>query len=391
MTAPDDRRPAARSAVDLADLHAAARAVLDPAVRDFVDGGSGSESTLTANRSAFTELALIPRVLTGSGAADTAARLVGTAAALPVAVAPMAYQRLLHEEGELAAARAARARGIPYVISTLSSHPLEAIADVGADTWFQLYCLRDRAKNDELVARAEAAGCRALMVTVDVPLMGRRLRDVRNGFALPPHIRAANLDTGPGGRPVTAPESGSDRTTDPGNEAHRRIGGASALAVHTSAAFAPALSWPDLERLRRRTSLPLVVKGLLDPRDARAAADLGADAVVVSSHGGRQLDGVRPSLSALPEVVAAVAGDCEVLLDSGIRSGTDVLKALALGARGVLLGRPVLWGLAADGEAGVDRVLDLLHTELAEAMTLAGCADLAAARLLRTERLATRA
>nr|WP_223243499.1 alpha-hydroxy acid oxidase [Streptomyces sp. CBMA123] len=368
-------------------IRAAARAVLDPAVWDFVDGGSGTESTLAANRTAFAELALVPRVLTGATAADTAERLVGTAAAMPVAVAPMAYQRLLHEEGEAAAARAARTHGVPYVISTLSSHPLEAVTATGADTWFQLYCLRDQAKNDELVGRAEAAGCRALMVTVDVPLMGRRLRDVRNGFALPPHVRAANLDAGPGPGPGSGPDTGPG----PDSEAHRRIGGTSALAVHTSAAFAPALSWPDLERLRRRTTLPLVVKGLLDPRDARTAADLGADAVVVSSHGGRQLDGARPSLAALPEVVAAVSGDCEVLLDSGIRTGTDVLKALALGARGVLLGRPVLWGLAAGGEAGAARVLDLLHTELAEAMTLAGCADLAAARLLRTERLAPRA
>ncbi|MFG2197133.1 alpha-hydroxy acid oxidase [Streptomyces sp. NPDC048639] len=366
MTATDDRPAAA--AVSLEDVRATARTALDPGVWDFVDGGSGTESTLAANRAAFAELALVPRVLTGVTAADTTVQLAGTTAAMPVAIAPMAYQRLLHDEGELAAARAARTSGVPYIVSTLSSHRLEDIAAIGADTWFQLYCLRDQAKNDELVDRAETVGCRALMVTVDVPLMARRQRDIRNSFALPEHIRAVNLDSGPGG------------------QVQRRVDGASALAVHTAAAFAPGLSWTDLERLRRRTSLPLVVKGVLDPRDARMAADLGVDSIVVSSHGGRQLDGVQPSLRALPGVVAA-SGECEVLLDSGVRNGTDVLKALALGARGVLLGRPVLWGLAAGGETGVAEVLGLLRTELAEAMTLAGCGDPAAATRLRTERL----
>ncbi|WP_369825154.1 alpha-hydroxy acid oxidase [Kitasatospora sp. Root107] len=371
MTTIDDRTTTYTS-VALADIRAAARAVLDPQVWDFVEGGSGTESTLAANRTAFTELTVTPRVLTGVTAADTTARLVGTEAAMPVAVAPMAYQRLLHEEGELAAARAARASGVPYVVSTLSSHRLEDIAATGADTWFQLYCLRDPARNHELIRRAEDAGCRALMVTVDVPLMARRPRDVRNGFALPAHVQAANLATGPG------------------TEAHRRVDGASALAVHTDAAFAPGLTWRDLESLRRRTTLPLVVKGVLDPRDARAAVDIGADAVVVSSHGGRQSDGAPPSMRALPAVAQAVSGDCEILLDSGVRSGLDVLKALALGAHGVLLGRPVLWGLAAHGEDGVAAVLSLLHTELAEAMTLAGCAGPAAAAALRTERPGTR-
>lgn len=369
MTAIDDREAAAAPAVSLDDVRAAARAALDPHVWDFVDGGSGTESTLAANRAAFAELTLVPRVLTGTTVPHTAVELVGTAAAMPVAVAPMAYQRLLHDEGELSAARAAGTRGIPYIVSTLSSYSLEDIAATGTPTWFQLYCLRDQAKNDELVGRAEEAGCQALMITVDVPLMARRLRDVRNGFALPPHVRAANLGSGSS------------------SKAHFGVDGASALAVHTSDAFAPGLSWPDVERLRRRTTLPLIIKGILDPRDARTAADLGVDAVVVSSHGGRQLDGAQPSLRALPGIVAAVSGDCEVLLDSGVRDGTDVLKALALGARGVLFGRPILWGLACGGEAGVAEVLALLHTELTEAMTLAGCGDPAAAARLRTERL----
>ncbi|WDG32589.1 alpha-hydroxy acid oxidase [Streptomyces sp. CA-278952] len=354
--------------VCLDDVRADARAVLDPGVWDFVEGGSGTEAVLAANRAAFADIALVPRVLTGVAEADTRTRLLGSHAAMPVAVAPMAYQRLVHEDGELATALAARTAGVPFVVSTLSSHRVEDIAATGATTWFQLYCLRDRAKNHELVARAEAAGCEALMVTVDVPLMGRRLRDVRNGFTLPRHVRAANLDSGPA------------------TEAHRRFGGGSALAVHTSSAFAPGLNWRDLAELRARTSLPVVVKGILDQRDARAAVDVGADAVVVSNHGGRQLDGAVPSARALPAVAEAVGGDCEVLLDSGVRGGMDVLKALALGARGVLLGRPVLWGLAAGGERGVEQVLGLVRTELGQGMTLAGCADATAAAALRTER-----
>ncbi|MGP3948723.1 alpha-hydroxy acid oxidase [Streptomyces sp. 7N604] len=367
MTAPEGVKAARTVCLD--DVRAAAEAALGTGDWDFVEGGSGTEAVLAANRAAFADVALVPRVLTGVAEADTGARMIRSDAAMPVAVAPMAYQRLVHEDGELATARAARSAGVPFVVSTLSSHRVEDIAATGATTWFQLYCLRDRGKNHELVARAEAAGCEALMVTVDVPLMGRRLRDVRNGFALPDHVRAANLDTGPG------------------TEAHRRFGGASALAVHTSAAFAPGLSWRDLADLRGRTSLPLVVKGILDQRDARAAVDAGADAVVVSNHGGRQLDGAVPSVRALPAVAEAVSGDCEVLLDSGVRSGTDVLRALALGARGVLLGRPVLWGLAAGGEQGVDQVLALVRTELAQSMTLAGCADVGAVAGLRTERM----
>ncbi|MEU6482650.1 alpha-hydroxy acid oxidase [Streptomyces sp. NPDC046887] len=365
-TAPAVTAPAA---VCLEDIRTAARAALDPAVWDFVEGGSGSEAVLAANRAAFADIALVPRMLTGVVEADPRARLVRSDAALPVAVAPMAYQRLVHRDGELAAARAARAAGVPFVVSTLSSHRLEDIAATGATTWFQLYWLRDRGRNHELIARAEAARCQALMVTVDVPLMGRRLRDVRNGFTLPHHVRAANLDTGP--------ES----------EAHRGYGGDSALAVHTSAAFAPGMSWRDLAELRARTSLPLVVKGVLDPRDARTAVESGADAVVVSNHGGRQLDGAVPSLRALPAVAEAVSTECDVLLDSGVRGGTDVLRALALGARGVLLGRPVLWGLAAHGEHGVRRVLSLVRGELAQGMALAGCADVRAVAGLRTERM----
>ena len=354
--------------LSVADVTRLAEDRLPKELWDFVSGGSGAETTLAANRAALDTVAVLPRVLGGFADASPATRLLGTDASLPLAVAPMAYQRLLHPDGELAVAEAAEIAGVPYVVSTLSSVRLEEIAKVGAATWFQLYWLRSRPLVEDLVARAEEAGCRALMVTVDVPIMGRRLRDLRNSFVLPDEVVAANLEEGSAGR------------------AHELVDGGSAIAAHTAEAFAPNLGWADLEWLRTRTRLPLVVKGVLDPRDAARAVESGVDAVVVSNHGGRQLDGAAPSIDALPAVVDAVGGRCEVLLDSGIRSGTDILRALALGARGVLVGRPVLYGLAAGGVRGVGQVLSLLATELRDAMTLAGCADVAAARTVSTVR-----
>nr|WP_202894042.1 alpha-hydroxy acid oxidase [Kribbella italica] len=343
---------AGAGALCLADYESLAGGLLSAPVGDFISGGSGAELTLRGNRSALDRVRITPRVMAGVEAADPSGRLVGSASEMPVAVAPMAYQRLVHPEGELELAQAAADAGVPYVISTLSSYPLEKIP---GECWFQLYWLRDRAVVEGLVDRA--AGCSALVVTVDVPVMGRRLRDVRNGFALPDDVVAANLQTT--------------------REAHAAVPGVSAVAAHTASAFSPTVSWDDLEWLKRRTELPLVVKGILDPRDARRAAEIGATAVVVSNHGGRQLDGAVASIDALPEVVDAVGNDIDVLMDSGIRSGTDVLKALAVGASGVLIGRPLLWALAVDA---CDEAFGLLRTEVTDAMLLAGCADLAAVK-----------
>jgi 4-hydroxymandelate oxidase len=250
--------------------------------------------------------------------------------------------------------------------STLGSTPVEEVAAVGAEVWFQLYWLRDQALVTDLVCRARDAGCTALVVTVDVPILGRRFRDLRNAFRLPPEVVAANLA---GGRDDLA---------------HTGTPGVSAMAAHTGAVFAPALRWSDLEWLRGETDLPLVIKGVLDPRDAALAVAAGADAVVVSNHGGRQLDGAPASVTMLPEVVEAVGDRAQVLLDSGIRGGTDVLRALALGASGVLVGRPLLWALAAGGRPAAEQALDLLAGELRDALALAGCADPAEARTLRT-------
>ncbi|MEU7019305.1 alpha-hydroxy acid oxidase [Streptomyces sp. NPDC046203] len=352
-------RPAVQATepLTLADVEDRARAVLAPEVYDFVAGGSGAESTLDANRAAFDRCHLVPRVLSGVGTADTTTTLLGVPASLPVVVAPMAFHAVVHPDGEPAVARAAAAAGLPFTGATLAGCPLDELEVPGGTLFFQLYWLRDRARTEWLIDEAERLGARALMLTVDVPFMGRRLRDLRNGFAVPAHAAPVNL---PGGQ----------------------RGGGQSVGAHAAAVIDPTLTWSDLEWLRRRTRLPLVLKGILDPADARRAADLGADGLVVSNHGGRQLDGAVPGLLALPAIRDEVGDACEVLVDSGVRSGTDVLRALALGASGVLLGRPVLWGLAVGGEQGVSGVLELLRTELATSMALAGAPDVSAAARL---------
>ncbi|MFF3731970.1 aminotransferase class I/II-fold pyridoxal phosphate-dependent enzyme [Streptomyces sp. NPDC002476] len=340
---------------DSGDARRAARAALPGDVWDFLTGGSGTERTLADNRTALDGVPLVPRIMTDVTRCDTATELAGTSTDLPLGIAPIAYHRLFHPEGEPASARAAEAAGAVFVAGMLSSRPLEDITAVCSRTWLQLYWLRDRGLLKDLVARAEAAGCRALVLTVDVPRMGRRLRDIRNEFALPADVVAANFPAA---------------TT---STARTRARGASAVMAHTGETFDPSLSWPDVAWLRDLTTLPIVLKGVLHPEDARRATETGVAAVVVSNHGGRQLDGAPPSVSMLPAVREAVEGRVQILLDSGIRSGTDVLRALSLGADGVLVGRPAMWGLAAGGQGGAERVLRLLRTELEDAMALAGC------------------
>lgn len=343
---------------DLAGMACAAKAVTPALIWDFIEGGSGRELSVKANRSALDSLAVVPRVLRGVSTPTPACTLLGTRAELPVAIAPMAYQRLLHPDGELAAARAAKLAGIPFIVPMLSSIAVEAVASSAADLWFQLYWLRDRGLTAELLGRAEAAGCRAIVLTVDVPIMGRRLRDLRNGFALPDDVRAAHF-------PLHQAET-AQRHTDKG----------SAVAHHTREAFDPSLNWSHIEWLRARTSLPIVLKGLLDRRDALRACESGVDALVVSNHGGRQLDGALPAIDALPAIRAAVGDGCELFFDSGVRSGLDVLRAIARGAHGVLLGRPALHGLSVGGSEGVLHSLTLLRGEFEDAMVLSGCQDL---------------
>ncbi|MEU0874382.1 alpha-hydroxy acid oxidase [Nocardia brasiliensis] len=349
----------------IAALRHLAEEQLPTHIWDFIDGGSDSELTITANRAAFDAVRLVPRVLVDVTRPDCRTTLFDREATMPVAVAPMAYQRLVHPDGELAAARAAAAAEIPFTATMLSTVAVEQITETGADTWFQCYWLRDRGLLRDLLHRAAAAGCSALVLTVDVPEMGRRLRDIRNGFALPDDIRAVQL-------PEATTRTAQDAAVD-----------GSAVAAHTSELFDPSLNWADLDWLRSNTELPIVLKGLLDPRDAALAVAHGVDAIVVSNHGGRQLDGAIPSIDALPDIRATVGDRCAVLLDSGIRSGGDVLRALTLGADAVLLGRPVLWGLAVAGETGVSAALSMVQAELHTAMRLTGCPDLAATSALQ--------
>ena len=333
-----------------ADFATAARARLPREVWDYLDGGAGEERTLAANSAAFTRVRLLPRVLTGAGVARTRTRLFGRTWAAPIGIAPCAYHTMVHPEGEPASIRAAGAAGLPFVLSTYSGRPFAqleaAAAESAAVLWQQVYCFRDRAVTERLVKDAEAAGVEALVLTVDTPHLGRRLRDLRNDFRLPPGIRPANLD-------------------EPG---------AVSPAEHARAANDAALDWTVVDWLRRSSNLPVLLKGVLDPRDAARAVQAGVDGIVVSNHGGRQLDGAPATLEALPAIAAAVAGRIPVLLDGGVRRGTDVLAALALGADAVLLGRPILHGLAVGGEEGVHRVLELFKDELRDAMTLAGVA-----------------
>jgi 4-hydroxymandelate oxidase len=333
---------------------------MDPAAFDYLAGGACDECTVADNCAAFRRIFVRPRILTDVARRDPASTVLGTRVSLPVLLAPTALHRLAHPDGELATARAAAAAGTVFVVSTLSTYSLEDVAAVGGPLWFQLYVFRDRNVVRDLVARAEDAGYGAIVLTVDTPMLGRRERDVRNRFALPPGIEPQNF---------------APRPARPDGPATAAAYESFAHYVHDR--FDESLSWRDVEWLRSLTPLPLVLKGVLTAEDARRSVAAGADALIVSNHGGRQLDGVLPTIFALADVSEAVGGRIEVLMDGGVRRGTDVLKALALGARAVLIGRPYLWGLAAEGEAGVRGVLELLRAEIDVAMALSGCPTLA--------------
>jgi (S)-3,5-dihydroxyphenylglycine transaminase len=344
----------------LDDFARAAGRVLRPEIRDFIAGGAGDERATAANREAFDRIRLFPRILTGAGVADTAVRVLGRAWPAPVGVAPVAYHTLVDPEGELATVRAAAAAGLPTVLSTFAGRTFKELgAAAGAPLWLQLYGFRDREVMRRLVRDAEDAGFEALVLTVDAPHLGRRLRDLRNGFRLPEHVRPANL-----------PE-----------------GAYSSPAAHARDQMDPALDWSVIDWLRSVSALPLLLKGVLAAEDAGRAIGAGIDGIVVSNHGGRQLDAVPATLDALPAIARRVAGRIPVLIDGGVRRGVDVLAALALGADAVLVGRPVLYGLAVAGREGVARVLEILTEELREAMTLAGAGSVAqvSAGLLRTD------
>jgi 4-hydroxymandelate oxidase len=331
------------------DFEVAARELLPQMVFDYYAGGAGDELTLEENRRAFDRWLIRPRVLVGVSDPDPATSVLGEQIPFPIVLAPTAMQAMAHPGGEVATARAAASLGALMVLSTISTMSLEDVAATGVSGWFQLYIHRDRTLTEDLVHRAHAAGYRAIVLTVDAPYLGRRFRDERNRFAMPPELTLANL--------VGARLPGTS---------------GSGLFAYFAAELDPTLTWEHLVWLRSLTPLPLVIKGILTAEDARLAVEAGVEGIVVSNHGGRQLDGVAASVDALPEVVDAVAGRAEVYLDGGVRRGTDVLRALALGARAVMIGRPYLWGLGVAGEAGVRRVIEILDDELRLAMALAG-------------------
>ena len=319
--------------INVFDYETLAQARLEPGVWGYYSGGSDDEVTLHANRSAFERIRLRPRMLVDVSICDMHTTVLGTPVSVPVLIAPTAFHCLAHPRGECATAEAARRAGVLMIASTSSTQSLEDIArEADGPLWFQLY-FSDRKSAEELVHRAEAAGYRALVITVDSPRWGHKERAIRSGFSIPAKANFTDQDAAKANVPLT---------------------------------------WESLAWLRSLTSLPLVLKGIFTSEDATLAVQHGVDGIIVSNHGGRQLDGVSASIEVLPEVVEAIDGRCEIYLDGGIRRGTDVLKALALGARAVLVGRPILWGLAVNGAEGVSHVLEILRSELELAMVLAG-------------------
>jgi 4-hydroxymandelate oxidase len=342
--------------LNLSEYESLARDRLDPMAYDYFRSGAADERTLHDNLAAFERVRLLPRVLVDVSGRSTATTCLGTELSMPVAVAPTAFHGLAHPEAEKATARAAAAAGTAMTVSTLSNTSLEDVAATcDGPMWFQLYVFRDRGLTEELVRRAVESGFRAILVTVDAPLLGSREADVRNRFELPEGLTIASVEAGQVAAPGRAAGSG--------------------LAAYFADLLDPSLGWEDLEWLVGLSDLPVAVKGVHRPDDATQAMDSGAAGVVVSNHGARQLDTVPASLDMLPAIVDAVGEGVEVLMDGGVRRGTDVIKALALGASAVLIGRPVIWALAVDGEAGVSDALELLRTEIDLAMALCGCSS----------------
>jgi L-lactate dehydrogenase (cytochrome) len=363
--------------VTIDDLRVAACRRWPRGVRGYVEGGADGEVTLRRNRSAYDDIGLVPSVLRDVSAVDLSTDLLGMRAQLPFALAPTGHTRMMHPEGERAVARAARAAGIPYSLSTMANVRMEDVAhDVGGELWFQLYVWRDRALTRDLLGRARASGYRVLVLTVDTPVTGLRVRDYHNGFTLPPRLTPgvlADMARHPAwclallrGQPITFANFAE--------EVSRTSEGVMEFAARQ---FDPSVSWRDVEDIRAEWDGPMMLKGVLSPDDSVRARDAGIDALALSNHGGRQLDQALSPIEALPGVRAAVGAQMPLFVDSGVRRGTDIAIALALGATGCLVGRAYLYGLGAAGEEGCAAAIRMLGEELRRAMRLLGVVNVA--------------
>ncbi|HVU44183.1 MAG: alpha-hydroxy acid oxidase [Xanthobacteraceae bacterium] len=357
------------------DMRQTARRKVPRAFFEYADGGSYAEETLRANRTDLERIKLRQRILVDVGDRSTKTTILGEPVALPLALAPIGLCGMQHGDGEILACRAAQAAGIPFTLSTMSICSIEDVAEaVGKPFWFQLYVMKDRGFIRALIERAAAAKCSALVLTVDLQILGQRHRDIKNGMTVPPELRLGNLidiATKPswalsilrGKRKIFGNIAGYIKGTENVNS----------LTQWISGQFDPGLNWKDVEWIKSLWPGKLILKGILDPDDARIAAKTGAAALVVSNHGGRQLDGAPSSITALPKIADAVGSDIEVLFDGGVRSGQDVFRALAFGARACLSGRAYIYGLGAAGEAGVARAIEIIKNELDVTMALTGC------------------
>jgi L-lactate dehydrogenase (cytochrome) len=356
------------------DLREVARRKVPKAFFDYVDSGSYNEETLRANRADLETIKLRQRVMVDVSERSLATTVIGQKISAPFALAPIGLCGMQHGDGEILAAQAAEEAGIPFTLSTMSICSIEQVADATSRPfWFQLYVIRDRSFSRDILSRASAAKCNALVLTVDLQVLGQRHRDIRNGMTVPPEMRLSNIIE-IARKPRWALSILKSKSKTFGNLAGHLEGieDITSLAQWTNNQFDPALNWKDVEWIKKVWPGKIIIKGILDVEDARTAVKLGADAIVVSNHGGRQLDGAPSSISALPAIAQAVGSDTEVLFDGGIRTGADLLRALALGARACLIGRAYVYGLGAGGKAGVAKAIDILQKELSVAMALTG-------------------
>ncbi|WP_018236535.1 alpha-hydroxy acid oxidase [Ensifer sp. BR816] len=360
--------------LDISDLKELARRRVPKLFFDYADSGAWTEGTYRANEEDFAKIKLRQRVLVDMTNRSLETTMIGQKVSMPVALAPTGLTGMQHADGEMLAAQAAEAHGVPFTLSTMSICSIEDVASVTTKPfWFQLYVMREREFVLNLIDRAKAAKCSALVLTLDLQILGQRHKDLRNGLSAPPRMTPKHLwmmATRPG---WCMKMLGTNRRTFRNIVGHAKsVTDLSSLHAWTAEQFDPQLSWKDVEWIKERWGGPLILKGILDPEDAKMAAKTGADAIIVSNHGGRQLDGAPSSISMLPKIINAVGDQVEVHLDGGIRSGQDVLKAVALGAKGTFIGRPFLYGLGAMGKEGVTLALDIIRKEMDITMALCG-------------------